>query len=126
MISINSSSNFLSTLKNNFRRHAALFAVFQIFVAFISIFHIVSEYEYYKDYTYSSNITKLFSDQSLTFIAVVLGFEAFILAVSMFRGIYSKRASDYCFSLPVKRGVWFNANFLFGVISFAVSYAIYY
>ncbi|MDE6751738.1 MAG: hypothetical protein K2J59_03070 [Eubacterium sp.] len=43
----------------------------------------------------------------------------------MFRGIYSKRASDFYFSLPVKRGMWFNAYFLFGVISFAVSYAIF-
>ena len=51
--------------------------------------------------------------------------EAFILVAVMFRGIYSKRASDFYFSLPVKRGAWFNADFLFGVISFAVSYAIF-
>ncbi|MDE5995884.1 MAG: hypothetical protein K2G56_03095, partial [Eubacterium sp.] len=126
MISINSSSNFLSALKNNFRRHIAIFSVFQIFAVSVSVFHIFSEFEYYKDYTYSSDLTKLFSEQSLTFIAVVLSLEAFILVAVMFRGIYSKRASDYYFSLPVKRSAWFNANFLFGVISFAVSYAIVY
>ncbi|MDE5605150.1 MAG: hypothetical protein K2I73_06160, partial [Eubacterium sp.] len=71
-------------------------------------------------------ITDEFSSEVFPFVAAVLGFEAFILAASMFRGIYSKRASDYHFSLPVKRSIWFHANFLFGVISFAVSYAAFY
>lgn len=124
MTSTNSSSNFLSTLKNNFRRNAALFAVFQVLIIAVFILHITNENRYYKNY--GGDVTDVFASSALSFVAAVLGFEAIILAVSMFRGIYSKRASDYHFSLPIKRGVWFNANFLFGVISFAVSYAIFY
>ncbi|MDE6412438.1 MAG: hypothetical protein K2K42_00870, partial [Eubacterium sp.] len=126
MTSTNSSSKFISVLKNNFRRYAALFAVFQVFNIAASFFNIFYNFSYYNDDNIMRNVTKEFSSEALPFCAAILGFEAFILAASVFRGIYSKRASDYHFSLPVKRSIWFHANFLFGVISFAVSYAVFY
>ena len=76
-------------------------------------------------YNSTNNITNTFSDICMPLFAFFCSIEAFILVAVMFRGIYSKRASDFYFSLPVKRGAWFNADFLFGVISFAVSYAIF-
>lgn len=126
MTSTNSSSKLLAVLKNNFRRYAALFAVFQVFNIAASLFNVFYNFSYYNDDNILRNVTKEFSSEVLPFFAAVLGFEAFILAASVFRGIYSKRASDYHFSLPVKRSIWFHANFLFGVISFAVSYAVFY
>ena len=126
MISINSSNNFSAVLKNNFRRYAALFIVFQIFAVLFSGF-LISFYadSYDGSYNSTNNITNTFSDICMPLFAFFCSIEAFILVAVMFRGIYSKRASDFYFSLPVKRGAWFNADFLFGVISFAVSYAIF-
>ncbi len=126
MISINSSNNFSTVLKNNFRRYAALFIVFQIFAVLFSGF-LISFYadSYDGSYNSTNNITNTFSDICMPLFAFFCSIEAFILVAVMFRGIYSKRASDFYFSLPVKRGAWFNADFLFGVISFAVSYAIF-
>lgn len=126
MISINSSNNFSTVLKNNFRRYAALFIVFQIFAVLFSGL-LISFYadSYDGSYNSTNNITNTFSDICMPLFAFFCSIEAFILVAVMFRGIYSKRASDFYFSLPVKRGAWFNADFLFGVISFAVSYAIF-
>lgn len=126
MISINSSNNFSAVLKNNFRRYAALFIVFQIFAVLFSGL-LISFYadSYDGSYNSTNNITNTFSDICMPLFAFFCSIEAFILVAVMFRGIYSKRASDFYFSLPVKRGAWFNADFLFGVISFAVSYAIF-
>lgn len=126
MISINSSNNFSAVLKNSFRRYAALFIVFQIFAVLFSGF-LISFYadSYDGSYNSTNNITNTFSDICMPLFAFFCSIEAFILVAVMFRGIYSKRASDFYFSLPVKRGAWFNADFLFGVISFAVSYAIF-
>lgn len=126
MISINSSNNFSAVLKNNFRRYAALFIVFQIFAVLFSGF-LISFYadSYDGSHNSTNNITNTFSDICMPLFAFFCSIEAFILVAVMFRGIYSKRASDFYFSLPVKRGAWFNADFLFGVISFAVSYVIF-
>lgn len=126
MTSTSSSGNFLSALKNNFRRYAALFAVFQFFAVLMSVLHINYNYSYYIEQAKINDITKAFSSQCIPVFTVFCGIEAMILAAVIFRGIYSKRAADYYFSLPVKRGAWFNANFVFGVINFAVSYAIFY
>lgn len=126
MTSTSSSCNFLSALKSNFRRHTALFAAFQFFAVLFSLLHINYNYSYYIEQAKINNITEIFSDQCIPVFTVFCAFEAIILIGIMFRGIYSKRASDFYFSLPIKRGAWFNANFVFGVINFAVSYAIFY
>ena len=125
MTSTNSSSKLLAVLKNNFRRYAALFAVFQILVAGVTVFCIFNNASDYNESNVLKNITPEYSSMAFPLIAAVLGIEAFILVLSMFRGIYSKKASDYHFSLPVKRSTWFHANFLFGIISIAVSYALF-
>ncbi|MDE6124647.1 MAG: ABC transporter permease [Eubacterium sp.] len=65
---------------------------------------------------YSLNIAGSFS--------VLFVLESFILAVTVFREIYSKRASDFYFSMPVKRGTYYNTNMLFGVINIALAYVI--
>lgn len=126
MTSISSSCDFLSALKYNIRRYAALLTVFQISAVFISLLHINYNYSYYIEQEKINNITEIFSDQCIPIFTVFCAFEAIILIGIMFRGIYSKRASDFYFSLPIKRGAWFNANFVFGFINFAVSYAIFY
>ncbi|MDE5604702.1 MAG: hypothetical protein K2I73_03855, partial [Eubacterium sp.] len=81
MTSTNSSSKFLAVLKNNFRRHAALFAVFQAFNIAASVFFIFFNSSYYNRDKILKNITDEFSSEVFPFVAAVLGFEAFILAV---------------------------------------------
>ncbi|MDE5669978.1 MAG: hypothetical protein K2I14_00730 [Eubacterium sp.] len=127
MTSTNSSNNFLAALKNNFRQYAALFAVFQIFALLLSVLLINFNADYFDGRNQlTNNITEIFSNMCIPLFVCFFSVEAFILAAVLFRGIYSKRASDFYFSLPVKRGSWFNANFLFGVISMALSYAMFY
>ena len=124
MTSTNSSSNFFKTLKNNFRRHAALFTTFQIIAFIFSVLLILFQLDYTPEAI--EDVTESFSYEYINVFAAFCMIELFILVASMFKGIYSKRASDYYFSLPVKRGAWFNANFVFGMISAAVSYAVFY
>lgn len=125
MISINSSNNFLSSLKYNFRRHLAIFSVFQILIIVVSAFIVIDNSEYHNKFN-PTELTDFFAEQGLPCITAVLCLEAVILSASMFSGIYNKRASDFYYSLPVKRSSWFNANFLFGIISLAVSYVLFY
>ncbi|MBD5082914.1 MAG: hypothetical protein HDT34_01900 [Clostridiales bacterium] len=124
MTSTNSSSNFFKTLKNNFRRHAALFTTFQIIAFLFSVLIILFQLDYTPEAI--EDVTESFSYECINVFAAFCMIELFIFVASMFKGIYSKRASDYYFSLPVKRGAWFNANFVFGMISAAVSYAVFY
>ncbi|MDE7124186.1 MAG: hypothetical protein K2N83_01685, partial [Eubacterium sp.] len=105
MTSINSSNKFLPMLKNAFRRNTAYFIVTQIIMLLVTIsairgFLSLKRYEV-SDITtnYSMNIAGTFS--------VLLVLESFIFAVMVFREIYSKRASDFYFSMPVKRGTYY-------------------
>ncbi|MDE6505681.1 MAG: hypothetical protein K2K71_00260, partial [Eubacterium sp.] len=71
-----------------------------------------------------SDITDIYSPSIVGLFSVLFVLEGFILAVSMFKEIYSKRASDFYFSMPVKRGTYYNTNMLFGAINIALAYII--
>ncbi len=53
----------------------------------------------------------------IIFSSAICFFLNIISAPRLFRGIYSKRATDFYFSAPIKRGVYFNANMLFAAIA---------
>ncbi|MCC8072638.1 MAG: hypothetical protein LIO62_00715 [Clostridiales bacterium] len=63
-------------------------------------------------------------------VCIFNGFFSLFLAVRMFNEIYSKRACDTYFAVPLKRSVQYNANFLFGIVanivSFVISICIFY
>lgn len=59
----------------------------------------------------------------LVFAAICIIYNLF-LAVNLFKEIYSKRASDYYFSLPVKRGGLYTANAVFAVAADILCFAV--
>ncbi len=112
MTSINSSNKFLPMLKNTFRRNMAHLIVTQIIILLVTISSLRS-FLSLKPYEVLDITTKY-----------SLSIENFILADTVFREIYSKRAADFYFSMPVKRGTYYNTNMLFGAINIALAYVI--
>ncbi|MCD7723153.1 MAG: hypothetical protein LUH82_04310 [Clostridiales bacterium] len=55
---------------------------------------------------------------------LIMGVMSFTLQHQLYREAYSKRASDWLFSLPVKRETYYNAAALINVIAIAVYYII--
>lgn len=117
MISTNSSGKFFPTVKNLFRRNIAYFVVSQLIAALFSV-SAVKTYFFNGDY-YLQDLTELV--MAISLLGLLHGV---IMPLVLFREIYSRRASDFFFSLPVKRSVYYNANVFFGLINTAVSYAI--
>lgn len=122
MTSINSSNKFLPMLKNAFRRNMAHLIVTQIIILLVTISSLRS-FLSLKPYEVL-DITTKYSLSIENFCSVIFVFESFILAVTVFREIYSKRAADFYFSMPVKRGTYYNTNMLFGAINIALAYVI--
>lgn len=52
----------------------------------------------------------------LGLVCMLCGFFSLFASVRMFKEIYSKRACDFYFSMPIKRETYFTANFLFGAL----------
>lgn len=123
MTSINSSNNkFLPMLKNAFRRNIAHYIITQVIMLLITLSSLRSLLSL-KPYGVT-DITDDYSTAIAGFFSGLFLLEGFILAVSMFKEIYSKRASDFYFSMPVKRGTYYNTNMLFGLLNMATAYII--
>ena len=126
MTSINSSNNIFKMFRVNFRRYAVIFGIFGAAAIILSVILISSI-----DFMYGADgeamapldITRVFAEE-IKYFALFCCIQAFIFVTIMFHEIYSKRACDFFFSKPVKRGTWFNSNYFFGVISIAVSYVV--
>lgn len=116
MTSTNSSANIFVLLKNVFRRNIAVFAVSQIAVLLLTLFSTVTITPY--------TDTPYFAETNLYSTVLISILQSFIIPLLLFRELYSKQASDFILSLPVKRSTFYNANILFGVISITVSYII--
>lgn len=127
-------SNFLPMLNNIFRRNIVYFILWQIAVFLVNCGVVISNIGMSMVMLTNSDtgeISEIAEDMMEYYSSLSAGFTAFlcisggfILTVLMFRGLFSKRASDMFFSLPVKRNEYFNAAFLFGIISIAVSHFI--
>lgn len=57
-------------------------------------------------------------------MAFVCGFYSLSIAPKMFKEIYKKQSCDLYFSLPIKREVYFCANYLYGLLNNIVAFVI--
>lgn len=122
MTSTNYLNNFMKALKMAFRKNFAVFAVFQAVTALFSVW-ILSPY--FKKLTEEQIHTKEISQSIFMNASVICLIQGIVLAVVLFREIYSRRAVDFMFALPVKRGTYYNANVVFGLLSIVISHIIY-
>lgn len=122
MTSTNYSNNSVKTFKMVFCRNFAAFAVFQAVAALFSVW-ILSPY--FKKLTAEQINAKEIAQSIFMNASVICFIQGIILAVVLFREIYSKRAVDFMFALPVKRGTYYNANVIFGLLNIVVSHSIY-
>lgn len=114
-----------AVLKKNFRLNAASIIVTNLLAFIGALFvcytvigfpdkSIVAKLDVTDDY--SSGITFVF-----TFLGVI---QFFFLAIKIFREIYSRRASDSFYSMPVTRKEYYTANVLFGLINIAFLFIV--
>ncbi len=114
-----------AVLKKNFRLNAASIIVSNLltfigalFVCYTVIGFPDKSFVTKLDMTddYSTGITLIF-----TFFGVI---HLFFLAIKIFREIYSRRASDSFYSMPVTRKEYYFANVLFGLINIAFLFVV--
>lgn len=119
MISTNYSNNFFRMFKNVIRRNAVIAAVYQVLSAACIICSL------YLSKKYASEIDAvLTTDYIYLYFGGFCIIASFVLAAVLFHDIYSKRATDFLLSIPVKRSIYFNANVIFGVFNIVLSYVI--
>ncbi|MDE6660178.1 MAG: ABC transporter permease [Eubacterium sp.] len=115
-------SGFASMLKNIFRRNLLgliLSPLFTLFLTFLVIINMLSLKP-----TETQDITDVFSLIVSSLLAVFSAIIALIWIYTMYRELFSRRASDFLLAMPVKRESYYNANFLFGLINIILCYVI--
>lgn len=132
MTSTNLHSNKLGKmLKILFKRNylaLILSAVFSAAVSLLAIQYILAEYSVAaleKAGTVFDAASTAYIPQMLAYMAIVIACcILFFLQIGLFKETYSKRASDWLFSLPVKRQTYYNAAVLFNIFTVAVYYIV--
>ena len=133
MTSTNSLNNnrFFPMFKTVFKRYSAIFIIIQILTTVFSVIiskigtdYITETIELWAAAGTKHDITDSFvaAFMGCTLGAGILGM--FIIAFLLCRELYSKRASTFWFSMPVKRGAFFNANMLFGLCTLLTAFVI--
>ncbi|MDE5671540.1 MAG: hypothetical protein K2I14_08815 [Eubacterium sp.] len=115
-------SGFLPMLKNIFRRNALSLVLSQLITLFITL--IITTGRLSKKPSRVEDITLDFSFDVSTTLAVFSFVISLIAVYILHRELFSRRASDFLLSMPVKREAFFNANAFFGLINIALSYVI--
>ena len=132
MTSTNSLNNnrFLPVLKNVFKRNIVLLLILPVVSTIFSVFISRGVMDGYQDLLqqaaegFTLPITESILIGSGIFLYGAGMVLMLIFAVTLFREIYTKRSSTFYFSMPIKRGVYFNANMIFGLTSLLLSYII--
>ena len=115
-------SGFAPMLKNVFRRNILSLILAPLITLLITSMFTTS--------TLSINplsvrdITFEFSSYLAITLAVISFVIALIVVYTLYRELFSRRASDFLLAMPVKREAFFNANALFGVVIIVLSYVI--
>lgn len=121
MTSTISLSKVNAVLKKNFRLNIASLIVTNVTAVLAALvicdmFVGIPSNEYsYSSYT--SDITSEFSVSASLIINVLGVINLLFLSLKMFREIYSRRASDFFYSMPVTRKEYYIGNVLFGIIN---------
>lgn len=127
MTSTTSSKNkFLSVLKNIFVRNIGAFIFLQLFsliTTFVLIKNIVdiSKLKTTQSFLNITNEATFTVSIMLMFVSIIV---SFFVVINSYREIFSKHASDFYFSLPVKRETYFNASFVSSLITIVVYYSL--
>ena len=132
MTSTNSLNNnrFIPVMKNVFKRNLILFLILPVFSLVFSVFISQGVTDGYQEIIQQAaeEFTLQITDSILLGTGMFLYGAGTVLmlifAVTLFREIYTKRSSTFYFSVPVKRGAYFNANMIFGITSLLLSYII--
>lgn len=109
-----------AVLKKNFRLNAASLIVTNVIAVLFAIFicaSIIGIPENSSYYSYTSDITNEFSSLAVVLVNAVGVISLLFLSLKMFREIYSRRASDFFYSMPVTRKEYYTGNVLFGIIN---------
>ena len=115
-------SGFTPMLKNVFRRNILSLILAPLVTLFVTSIIITSNLNMKPSEV--EDITVNFSLLLSSVLAVFAFIISLIVAYTLYRELFSRRASDFLLAMPVKREAYYNANFLFGVINIALSYII--
>ncbi|MDE6413369.1 MAG: hypothetical protein K2K42_05750 [Eubacterium sp.] len=116
-------SGFAPMLKNVFRRNLLSLILSPLFTLIITLIIIINMLSV-KPLEVVQDITVDFS-LFVSSLLVVFSFAiALVVAYTMYRELFSRRASDFLLAMPVKREAYFNANFLFGFINIILTYIV--
>lgn len=124
---IHKQNGFAPMLKNVFKRNIFILISAQIFTLLATVTITISEIsinEISTKPTVAEDITFELSVFLSSILAIISFFIAIIVVYVLYRELFSKRASDFLLSLPVKRNAFFNANALFCLINTALSYVV--
>lgn len=115
-------SGFITMLKKIFRRNILSLILTQLFTLFIILIIAVDMLS--KKPLKVENITLIYGSDLSSYINLLLFTVSLIVVYILYRELYSRRASDFLLSMPVKREAFFNANALFCLINIVLSYVI--
>ncbi len=131
MTSKTSLSKINAVLRKNFRQNKPGFiisSVVLIGLVVITFKNIINPRDNIALYDNTSTYIYDITNSMISFLGLCVLFicclTTFVASVKMFKEIYSKRASDMFFSLPVKREEYFVANALYGTIYILCSVAV--
>lgn len=134
---LTANSNFGAVLKNTARRNIGSVIFILVFNTLMAVFGVSITVNTYSDRLKDFATSKYFETVDLSMQTMLVlglacifcGLFSIITAPQLFKEIYSKRACDFYFSVPVKRGTYFTASYLFGavlnVVSTIIPVAIY-
>ncbi len=130
MTSTTSSKNkFIATFKNIFMRNIGGFVFLQLFSVGMTSF--VANRSYPSGFFYNSieikspiDITDDFTFFIASALLVASTIVSFFVVMNSYREILTRRASDFCFAMPVKRETYFNAGYFSSLISIITCYAL--
>lgn len=137
MTSKTSLSKINAVLRKNFRQNKPGFIISSVVLIGLVVFacdslitskNIIDPRDNIALYDNTSTYIYDITNSMISFLGLCVLFicclTTFVASVKMFKEIYSKRASDMFFSLPVKREEYFVANALYGTIYILCSVAV--
>lgn len=122
---LNYKGGFKAAFVKTFKQQLPGAVIMLVLAFFVSVFRAASTIIRYSSalFTKKYDITED-SILLINYFGGVCAVFSLFLAMQMFKEIYSKRACDTFFALPIKRSDYFNAKFLYGVLINLISLVI--
>lgn len=119
-------NKFIAMLKKVFMRNVGSFAFFQLLSIGGTLFLVKNLYpeqlleDAKKPIDITDDVTFYFACSLLVASVIV----SFFVVLNSYREVLTRRGSDFCFSLPVKRETYYNSNYIFSLINIVLFYAL--